>query len=132
MNYLAVVAAVVAAFIASSAWYIVFGKEMAKQRGAMSAGAAADMRRAPAWKYLAELGRNFVIAIVLAQLIGLVGVVDWVGAVQLGALVWIGFPFVILVGSAMWENVPWRLAAIHSGDWLVKLLLLAVILGVWR
>jgi len=39
---------------------------------------------------------------------------------------------VILAGSAMWENVPWRLAAIHSGDWLVKLLLLAVILGVWR
>ncbi len=132
MNYFAFVAAVVGAFAASSAWYIAFGKEMAKQRAAMTAGAAADIRRAPAWKYLAELGRNFVIAFVLAQLVGLVGIVDWVGAAQLGALVWIGFPLVILAGSAMWENVPWRLAAIHSGDWLVKLLLLAVILGVWR
>ena len=38
----------------------------------------------------------------------------------------------ILVGSVMWENVPWMLATIHAGDWLVKTLLIAVILGVWR
>jgi hypothetical protein len=30
----------------------------------------------------------------------------------------------------MWENVPWRLAALHAGDWLVKLLLVAVIVTV--
>jgi len=30
----------------------------------------------------------------------------------------------------LWENNPWQVAAIHSGDRLLKALLLAVILGV--
>jgi hypothetical protein len=34
--------------------------------------------------------------------------------------------------SVVHENVPLMLAAIHAGDWLVKLLLMAVIIGVWR
>jgi hypothetical protein len=38
----------------------------------------------------------------------------------------------ILAGSVLWDNRPWKLAAIHAGDWLVKLLVMAVILGVWR
>jgi len=29
------------------------------------------------------------------------------------------------------ENAPWKLAAIHAGDWLVKLLLVAVIVTAW-
>jgi hypothetical protein len=30
------------------------------------------------------------------------------------------------------EDVPWKLAAIHARDWLIKTLLMTVILGVWR
>ena len=54
------------------------------------------------------------------------------GAVRLGLVLWIGFPFVLLTGSTMWEDVPWTLAAIHAGDWLVKTLLMTAILGVWH
>jgi hypothetical protein len=50
--------------------------------------------------------------------------------VRLGALVWV-FPARILLGSVVHENVSLMLAAIHAGDWLVKLLLMSVILGVW-
>jgi hypothetical protein len=32
----------------------------------------------------------------------------------------------------IWDDVPPRLAAIHSGDWLMKLLLIAVIVGIWQ
>jgi hypothetical protein len=46
--------------------------------------------------------------------------------------VWIGFPVVLLAGSVFHENVPFRLAALHAGDWLVKLLVIAVIVGVWH
>jgi hypothetical protein len=31
----------------------------------------------------------------------------------------------------MWEKVPPKLAAIHAGDWLLKLLVIAVIVSVW-
>ncbi len=47
-------------------------------------------------------------------------------------LLWIGFPVVLLSGSVLWEDVPARLAAIHAGDWLIKLLLIGAILAAWR
>jgi hypothetical protein len=81
---------------------------------------------------LVELLRSLVVAYVLAILFGLVGIAGLIGAVGLGLLVWVGFPFVLLVGSVVWDRVPWRLAAIHAGDWLVKLLLLAIIVGLWH
>ncbi len=34
--------------------------------------------------------------------------------------------------ALMWERTPWRLAALHAGDWLVKLLVVAVIVSVWQ
>jgi hypothetical protein len=94
--------------------------------------AMADMKKVPGWKMLGEFVRSLVVASVLAHFVVLLGAVGWMGAVQLGVWVWIGFPVMILVGSVQWENVPWKLAAIHAGDWLVKLLLMAVILGAWR
>jgi hypothetical protein len=36
------------------------------------------------------------------------------------------------VGSMVWEKVPWKLAVIHAGDWLVKLIIISVLVGVWR
>ena len=50
---------------------------------------------------------------------------------RLGALVWV-FPAMNLLDFVAHENVSLMLAAIHAGDWLVKLLLMAVIIGVWR
>ena len=44
----------------------------------------------------------------------------------------ISLGFLILLGSVVHENVPWMLATIHAGDWLVKLVLMAAILGAWR
>jgi hypothetical protein len=130
-NYWAVVVAGVAAFAASSVWYILFGKERMKLLGDDPA-ATADMKKVPAWKKPVELFRGLVVAYVLARFIVLLGVADWKGAVQLGIWVWIGFPAMILVGSVLWDNRPWKLAAIHAGDWLLKILLMAVILAVWR
>ncbi len=131
MNYFAVVVSAVAAFAVSSLWYVVFGKERMELLGT-DPGATADMRRVPAWKKLGELVRGLIVAYVLARFVVLLGIVDWRAAVQLGAWVWIGFPAMILAGSVMWDKRPWKLAAIHAGDWLAKILLMVVILGVWR
>ncbi|MPZ92517.1 MAG: DUF1761 family protein [Actinobacteria bacterium] len=54
------------------------------------------------------------------------------GAVQLGFALWIGFPIVLWAGAIMHEKVPSKLAAIPAGDWLLKLLVIAVIVSVWR
>ena len=128
INYLAIGVAVVAAFVASTVWYTVFGAERNRLLG--TAGDASE--RPPVWMMLVELVRSFVVAYVLAVLFGLAGVAGFLGAVGLGLLTWVGFPVVLLVGSVIWDRVPFKLAAIHAGDWLVKLLLMAIIVGLWR
>jgi hypothetical protein len=129
VNYLAVGVAAVAAFVASTAWYALFGGQVMELRGADPA-AAADTAT-PAWVILFVVAQSGVVAYTLAYFIAHLGIEDWKGAARLGALVWV-FPAMILLGSVVHEGVPLGLAAIHAGDWLVKLLLMAAILGVWR
>ncbi len=132
INHWAVVAAVVAAALVSSAWYspLLFGTQWMALRDA-SPGAVADAAM-PAWKILVEILREFVVAYVLARFVVLAGVVDWKGALSLGFWMWIGFPVAMLVGASLWDNKPWLLTVIHGGDWLVKMLVMAVIVGLWR
>jgi hypothetical protein len=122
--------AAVAAFVASSVYYMVFGKALMALLPSESV--AVDMRKVPAWKKAAEFVRGLVVACVVAWFVAQLGVVDWEGALRFAAFVWIGFPFMILTGAVLWDNRPWKFAAIHSGDWLMKLVLMAVVLGTWH
>jgi hypothetical protein len=126
INYWALLVAAVAAFAVSSAWYIVFGKQLVKL------GSAAGDMNSPAWKKLFVLAEHLVIAFVLAELLLHLDVADWTHALLLGAGLWIAFPALVVASSIVWENVPRRLGAIHAGDWLAKILVMALILGVWR
>ncbi len=128
INYWAIVAAALAAFVLSTAWYIGF----AKQRAALSHAAAADARKPQPVKMAIEIARNLVLACVLAYILARLGVTAWPPAIKLAILLWIGFPVLLLTGSVMWEDVPWKLATIHAGDWLLKLLVMVLILSRWR
>lgn len=90
------------------------------------------MGRPAAWMIVVELARSLVVATFLAGLARLLGIADAVGAGQLALALWIAFPLVLLVGAVMWDKVPPKLAATHAGDWLVKLLVIAIIVGAWR
>lgn len=128
INFLAVVVAALAAFVASAGWYIVFGKELAK----VSAAFAKGLQQRQPWKMLVVIAQSLVLALVLAFFLGLIGKIDWLSALGVGVLLWIGLAAMQWVGSILWENVPLKMAAIHAGDWLVKLVLITVIVGVWR
>jgi len=128
LNYLAIVVAAVAVFAFAAVYYIAFSR----QRARLSAPAAAAGSRPKVWLMALELGKSLVVALVVAGLVALVGITSWVGAVELGFALWIAFPVVLLIGSVTQENVPWKLAAIHAGDWLAKLVAIAVIVTVWR
>ena len=89
------------------------------------------MRRVPATQKLFELFRSFVVVVVIAHLLTIAGVTDWLGAIAVG--IWLGvFPVMILVGATLWDKRPWKLSAIHGGDWLFKIIIVSVILGLWR
>ncbi len=131
LNYGAILLSAVAAFALSFVWYSALAEPMLRMHP-VSPATAADMVRPPVAKMLAEIARSLILASVLAWLVGRLGVSTWTSAVWLAVLLWVGFPFVLWAGAIMWENVPLELAAIHAGDWLLKLVLISVIVGVWR
>lgn len=47
-------------------------------------------------------------------------------------LLWLGLSAVQWVSSMVWEKVPLTMAAIHAGDWLMKLVVISAIVGAWR
>ena len=128
---MAVVVTSVAAIATSSVWYIVFGKARIELLG-KEPGASVDTTKPQPARMAVEIVRTLVVTCVLAHFVVLLGITGWISAVKLRLWLWIGFPFMILVGSVLWDKVPWKLAAIHAGDWLVKLLVMAIILGAWR
>jgi hypothetical protein len=75
------------------------------------------------------VARSVVVAATVASLAAGLAPADVVESFGLALGVWVGFPVMILVGAVLWERVPWRLAAIHSRDWLMKLTIVTVI--VW-
>ena len=130
MNFLAIVVAAVVAFVSSVVWYAVFGKAMADLRGS-NASAGSGSATPPIWAMLFVVAQSLVVALMVSYFVSRLGITGLAGGVGFGALVWI-FPAAILLGSVVHEGVPLALAGIHAGDWLVKLLLIAAIVGVWH
>jgi len=131
VNYRAVVVAALAAFVMSSLYYspLLLGNVWR----AVDPGPTADMTPSIT-RVIGEIVRTLVITYVLARLIAHLGLGggNLKGAVRLALWLWFGFSAMMWVGAIMWEKTPWQIAAIHSGDWLLKTLLIALILSVWR
>jgi hypothetical protein len=133
VNYLAVLVAAITVFVLGWLWYspFLFYKPWMRARGVDPAVAMAGAKM-PAGKLVIELVRCIVLAYVIARFVALLGITSWMGAVHFGVMLWIGFPVILLVGSVLWDNTPVKVAAIHAGDWLVKLLVIPIIVTVWH
>jgi hypothetical protein len=133
VNYLAVLVAAITVFVLGWLWYspFLFYKPWMRARGLDPAVAMAGAKM-PAGKLVIELVRCIVLAYVIARFVALLGITSWMGAVHFGVMLWIGFPVILLVGSVLWENTPVKVAGIHAGDWLVKMLVIPIIVTVWQ
>ena len=108
----------------STAWYTAWGNRL----GRLHPAYAGD-NRPPAWVPPVELARSATVAAGVAALARRTQVAGTGEALALGAGLWTAFPLVLLSGSVVHEKVPWQLAAIHAGDWLLKLLAIAAVVG---
>jgi hypothetical protein len=108
------------AVVASAAWYTAFGRQLAQLDEAYAEGGSP-----PAWVLPVELARSATVATAVAVLAQRTDTRGPAGAARLATGLWAAFPAVLLTGSVVHEKVPWRLAAVHSGDWLLKLLLIS-------
>jgi len=133
VNYLPVLVAAVVVVVLGWLWYspLLFYKSWMQLRGLDPVAAMAGAKM-PGGKLLVEFVRCFLLAYVVARFVILLGLTTLLGAVHFGLFLWIGFPVILLTGSVLWENVPWKVAAIHAGDWLVKMLVIPIIVTLWR
>ena len=133
VNYIAVLVAAIVVFVLGWLWYspLLFYKPWMRARGMDPAVAMAGAKM-PTGKLVIELVRCLVLAYIVAHFVAALGITNWMGAVHFGIFLWIGLPVVLLVGSILWENIPVKVAAIHAGDWLVKLLVIPIIVSVWQ
>lgn len=123
IDLIAVGVATIAAFLLSGAWYAVMP---------WPAAGAGDVPRAETPSppvLLAEILRSAVVATVVAGLLVELDALSVGEGALLGLVLWVGFPAVLFAGSIIHERYPARLAALHLGDWLLKLILIGAIAG---
>lgn len=125
---LSILVATVSVFVLSSVWYMAltpvevrFLGVAAPQRGGRPGPAKAGL----------ELLRSAVVAGVIVGLARHAHLDDVGSVVLLGLSLWAGFPLVLLTGSVIWERVSPVTAALHAGDWLLKIVVISIIVGVW-
>ena len=129
MNATASVAvAALSVFVLSSVYYMALTPVEARALGP----AAPDRGGRPAgMKVVLELARSVLLGAVIAGVARSADLHGVGSTVLLGLALWLGFPFVLLTGSMMWEKVPGVTAMLHAGDWLLKLVVISVVVGLW-
>jgi hypothetical protein len=125
MVIIGIAVATVVAFVASSVYYSVATPVERRALGA----AALDRGAVVPWKVALELVRTVVVAGAVAWLAAQAGHQDVRSTLLLAVVLWVALPVVLLTGSIMWERVAPVTAAMHAGDWLLKLLIVAVAVG---
>jgi hypothetical protein len=112
-----------AALLTSVAWYTAFAEPYADL-----VAASAATSTSPAVAMGVGFGRSLVVAAVLALLVHRLDVTRVRAGLGVAALARVAFPATLVVGSVVHGGVPVALAAIHAGDWLVKLVFVTTIL----
>lgn len=111
--------ATLAAFLISALYYAI-----------APGGPSAGDGRSPgaAIQAITELLRSAVISALLAGLMSAGGWNEAGRGALLGLSLW-AMPVVLLIGSIVHEATPPRTAALHAGDWLLKLVAIGIIIG---
>ena len=130
VNYLAIAIATLAAFVFSAVYYSILNKRIVAIRESY-VGRGVNVQTGMTFnKIIIELTRTFVLGLAMAYAV--VNAQNISQAVVVVLWLWVAFPVVLLIGSVIHERFPVSLATIHAIDWLVKLLIFATVLTLWR
>jgi Protein of unknown function (DUF1761) len=125
ISLVGVAAATFAAFLVGGAYYAMLGNQLAAASPSSPANDASG-----ATTFAVELARCLLVALVVVALASRAAVDTALGGLLLGLALWVGFPLVLWIGAVVHERTPVRLAAIHAGDWLLKLPVVAILAAV--
>jgi len=129
INYLAVILAAVAAWLAGAVWYTVLGKPWMAALGRSREELIGPTGRPPAGPFIIAFVAEAVMAFVLAVLLIQIGSLTLGSGIATGFLVWLGFVATSMVVNHAYGGARPMLTVIDSGHWLAVLLVEGAIIG---
>ncbi len=145
INYLAVLVSMIAAMVLGWLWFgALFGKQWMEMMG-WTPEKAEEMKNPPAGgpSMKSAMMRSYglmafgalVMAFVLAHSIVYAGTYMGVSGIsaglQAGFWSWAGFVGPVTLGAVLWEQKPWKWWILMNGFYLIDLLVMGSILGMW-
>ena len=128
MNYLAIVIAAVAAWLAGAGWYMALGKTWTAALGTEKM-TPAGQRPAAFLPYVYAFIAELLMAWILAGLLGHIGALTVRGGIISAAFCWLGFVMTTMVVNNIFAGRDARLLLIDGGHWLLVLVLMGAIVG---
>ncbi len=129
INWLAVLASVVAMQVIGTLWYspVLFGKAWQK-----AVGMGPDDKPAPGKAIINAIVMALITSIAMALLVGWTGAAGVGQALTLGVIVGVGFCIAVIATNSAFEGRPAALVLINSGHYLADILVISLILTLWK
>ena len=129
MNYLAIVIAAVAAWLAGAGWYMALGRTWTAALGTREKMTPAGQRPAAFLPYVYAFIAELLMAWILAGLLGHIGALTVRGGIISAAFCWLGFVMTTMAVNNIFAGRDARLLLIDGGHWLLVLVLMGAIIG---
>ena len=129
VNYFAVIVATLAGFGLGAVWYMVLGQVWLRAIGKTEAEIKQDQGAAKALPFIIALVAQFVMALMLAGLMGHLDDVTIRGGVISGIFVWVGFVITTMGVNHAFSGAKPMLTLIDGGHWLAVLVVMGAVIG---
>ena len=130
INWLAVLVAAILRLAVGTIWFSPIA--FVKPWQALTGVTPESMRSGLGKAITLDLVMSLLMAITLAEIIGIAHIADWYNGALVGAWAWVGFVLATQLPLMTYENRSLRLIAINTGAILVSLLLMGALLGLWH
>lgn len=129
VTFVPILVAAIVSVVIAFVWFHekVFGRTFMRYMNLTPEQSARGRKRMPIATFVAFLS-SLVAAYVLNYFGIAWGVYDWVGAIELGIWVWIGFAAPPLLGMVLWEMKPIKYYFVVAGYWLLAFIAMALVL----
>jgi hypothetical protein len=129
VNYIAVIIAALAGFGLGSVWYMVLSKSWLQAIGKTEAELKQQEGPAKALPFVIAILALFIIALMLAGVMGHLGDITIRGGVISGFFVWLGFVITTMGVNHAFSGAKPMLTLIDGGYWLAVLLIQGAVIG---
>ena len=129
LNWLAVLVSAVANMVLGAAWYGILAEPWLEGIGKTRKWTEENQRPTD---YIIAFVNSLLMSFFLANVLSWTGVTGLVGGLTMGLFMWLGFNAFSFAVNHAFEGRSFKLWAINSGVYLVGLLIMGVLLGLWQ